>query len=599
VAIIVVKDGQQLGPFTPEEVNSQLAGGMLEPSDLGWSEDYDTWTPLSDMTEIVTLDRQGTGETGRISVDGNAEADAAAPGLKTAGEEAAMTTGGGKWKWFAVSALVVAASLGVYQFVFGKGDLSSLCTVLVEVILPTKTAPAKVVPPHVQKYQNAATAAEKSKTPIDAINERLDLRGDFHFTRNVSGLRQSADDWFAKFSQEAAKTPEAKGVVDLLQSALNSGGINEVKAHGMSSFTVKTNLFRHTAMLYHPTNSTGRLWKELDNNGSGLDGLRLMPQDAMLAIHGRVRLGDLSKWLGELNNSLTDSKLLQDAWQTLKSEVPIEQLQQSWNGEAGLYLTLSSEKFRVSNAARTELGKPGLMLVLGVKDGQIEKILAQQLIEYQEPVRQVTVNKKNVQLKVYEKPEMTAELDKLDLIPSICLAGNYLVLSIAFDAAAGEAALNREASKTPAAGLMSGSKSWAELSNQNLSSIRVPAANLALFLSPVFRDELAKWQKLDFWKDIDPGLQKTLASLAGSKQDGGVLAFTQVLPDGVLFKSYVHGDDSGGSFQRVKQVARTMVADLVPQLAKFAYTHWSVLEMPSEIKPKPEPETEKPSNPGS
>jgi len=596
VTIIVVKDGQQLGPFTPEEVNSQLAGGMLDPADLGWSEDYETWTPLSDMTEIVTLEGQGTGETGRISVDGDAEADAAAPGLKTSGEEAKVR--GGKWKWVAVSMFVVVGVLGAYQFVFGKGDLSSLCTVLVEVVLPPK-AIKEIAPLHVQKYRNAAAAAEKSKTPIDAINERLDLRGDFHFTRNVSGLTQPVDDWLTKFSQESAATPEAKRVVDLLQSALNSGGINEVKAHGMSSVAVKTNLFRHTAMLFHPTNSTGRLWKELDNNGSALNGLRLMPPDTMLAIHGKVRFGDLSKWVGELNNGLTDSKLLQDAWQTLKSEVPIEQLQQSWNGEVGLYLTLSSEKFRVSNAARTELGKPGLMLVLGVKDDLLNKTLTQQLIKWQDPERTVNINGKSVQLKVYEKPDLPEEVGKLGLIPSICQAGNYLVLSIAFDAAAGEAALNREASRTPAAGLMSGSKSWAGLSGQSSSSISVPKANLALFLSPAFRDGLAKWQKLDFWKDIDPGLRKALVSLAGSKQDGGMLAFTHVLPDGVLFKSYVHGNDSGGSFHRVKQVTRTMVAGLVPQLAKFAHKHWSVLEMPTEAKPKPEPGNEKPSKPGS
>ena len=78
-----------------------------------------------------------------------------------------------------------------------------------------------------------------------------------------------------------------------------------------------------------------------------------------------------------------------------------------------------------------------------------------------------------------------------------------------------------------------------------------------------------------------------------------MLAYTHVLPDGVLFKSYVNGDDSGGSFQRVKQLTRTIVADLVPQLAKFAHKHWSGLEMPSEAEPKPETETEKPSNPGS
>jgi hypothetical protein len=592
VAILVVKDGQQLGPFTPEQVNSQLAGGMLEPSDLGWSEDYETWTPLSDMTEIVIPDDQGVDETD--SMPGDGDTGTVNPGFKTAGEESGSR--GGKWKWAAVSMFVVVGVLGAYQFVFGKGDLSSLCTVLVDVVVPPKPI-KEIVPAHVQKYRNAAAAAANGKTAVDAINERLDLRGDFHFTRIVSGLTQPADTWFTKFSQEAAITPEAKGVVDLLQSALKSGGIEEIKAHGMSSVGVKTNLFRHTVMLYHPANSTGRLWKELDNNGTRLNGLRLMPPHTILAIHGRVRIGDLSKWMGEVNNGLTDSKLLKDAWQALESEVPMAQLQQSWNGEVGLYVTLSKEKFRVSNAARTELGRPGLMLVLGVKDAQLEEMLTQQLSKWQEPERQVQVNKKNVQLKVYEKPDLPEEVGKLDLIPSICQAQNYLIFSIATRDNAVVSALNRNMSTT--AGLMTGSDKWARLSSQSADSLSVPRENLALFLSPTFRDELAKWQKLDLWQDIDPGLQKTLVSLAGSKQDGGMLAFAHVLPDGVLFKSYIHGDDSGGSFQRVKELTRTMVADLVPQLAKFAHKHWSGLEMPSEAEPKPETETEKPSNPGS
>ena len=593
VSILVVKDDRQLGPFTPEQVNSQLAGGMLDPTDLGWVEGYETWVPLSSMAGLIMPGVQGAVEDDLASSEG---VESVALGLKTAGEESAVATRGGKWKWAALPVLVVVGGFGTYQFVFGKGDLSSLCTVLVEVILPPKAAPAEVVPPHVQKYQNAATAAEKGKTPIDAINERLDLRGDFHFTRNVSGLTQPADDWFTKFSQEAAKTPEAKAVLDLLHSALKSGGINEVKAHGMSSVTVKTDLFRHTAMLYHPTNSTGRLWKELDNNGAALNGLRLMPADTVLAVHGRVNAGQVSQWFVELGAS----EALTEAWKSIKDELPMDALLNSWTGEFGLFVTVNRTKFRAGNAEKTELGKPGILLILGVKDNKLEQLLGQQLKELQEPEQMADVSSKKVPIRVYEKIiGLPDEISRLDLIPSICQAGNYLVLSVAFNDEAGVSALNRYASRTPAVGLMAGSKNWAELSSQSSSSISVPKANLALFLSPAFGDELAKWQKLDFWQDIDPGLKKTMMSLAGSKQDGGMLAFTHVLPEGVLFKCYVHGEDSGGSFQRVKQVTRTLIADLVPQLAKFAHKYWAGLEMPSGAKPKPEPETEKPEKPAS
>ncbi len=606
MTFLISKDEQQLGPFTAEQINMQLEGGMLDSADLCWAEGFEDWYPLHQIEGFVVPGTQTVPETqaesaastSTVTVVGAAEDDAL--GLMPAGT-ATVPRGRSKWVWGGAVALVLVGGLGAYQFVFGKGDLSSLCTVLVEIVVPpkAKVEPVKVVPPYVLKYRNAATAAESGKTPIDAINERLDLRGDFHFTRNASGLTQPADTWFTKFSQESAVTPEAKGVVNLLQSALKSGGTDEVKAHGMSSATLKTNLFRHTAMLYHPTNSTGRLWKELDNNGTRLNGLRLMPPDTILAIHGRVRFGDLSKWVGELNNGLADSKLLKDAWQTLKSEVPIAQLQQSWNGEVGLYVTLSSEKFRVSNEEVTVLGKPGIMLVLGVKDDLLNKTLTKQLIKWQDPERTVSIKKKSVQLKVYEKPDLPEEVDKLDLIPSICQAGNYLVLSIAFDAAVCVSALNRDASATPTAGLMAGTGSWAGLSGQTAGSLSVPKENLALFLSPAFGDELAKWKKLDLWQDVDPGLKKSLMSLAGSKQDGGMLAFAHVLPNGVLFKSTVHGDSSGGSFQRVKWATRTFLADLVPQLATLAHKQWSKLEIPSMPKPKPVPQLETPEKPES
>jgi len=99
VAILIVKDGQQLGPFTPEEVNSQLAGGMLEPTDLGWSEDYETWTALSDMTEIVIPGDPASASTNLILAD--EEVEGLLPGLKTAGEETKAR--GGKWKWVTAS----------------------------------------------------------------------------------------------------------------------------------------------------------------------------------------------------------------------------------------------------------------------------------------------------------------------------------------------------------------------------------------------------------------------------------------------------------------------------------------------------------------
>ena len=438
------------------------------------------------------------------------------------------------------------------------------------------------------KYQNAAKGAESQKSSIDAVNEHLDLRGDFHSTRSVKGLAGESNVWLRQFAGENAVTPKAQGIVELAKSALLTGGIDEVTAHGLSSATVKPNLFQHTAMLHHPTNSPGQFWKMLDNNGTGLDGLRLMPRDTVLAIHGRVKIDDLSKWVGELNGGLKDSRLLEDAWTALKEQVPIEQLQQSWNGEVGLYLTLSPEKFRVNNAENTELKSPGLLLVLGVTDDGLEKTLSKQLTKWQKPVRTVEIwrdrrsTKEMAQLWVHKKLQLPDELIDLELIPSFCQARNYLVLSISIQSEKGGpiAALRQHASI--AQGTIAGTASWAALSSQVATSMKIPMANLALFVAPEIRGEWAKWQKLSFFEDIDPSFRNTLMTLVGSKNDGGMLAFIRVLPNGILFKGHVQGEDSRQSFQHVKQAARAFVAELVPQLATLAHQQWSKLELPAK-----------------
>src|SRR3977135_690752 len=47
--IYVGKNGQQLGPFSIEEVNRKLADGSFAASDLAWYEGAAGWAPLSSV----------------------------------------------------------------------------------------------------------------------------------------------------------------------------------------------------------------------------------------------------------------------------------------------------------------------------------------------------------------------------------------------------------------------------------------------------------------------------------------------------------------------------------------------------------------------
>ncbi|MEN3369748.1 MAG: hypothetical protein V7609_1891 [Verrucomicrobiota bacterium] len=52
--IHIARDGKQLGPFTLEEVNRQLAAGTLSLSDNAWYEGAAGWAPLSSVPGVTS-----------------------------------------------------------------------------------------------------------------------------------------------------------------------------------------------------------------------------------------------------------------------------------------------------------------------------------------------------------------------------------------------------------------------------------------------------------------------------------------------------------------------------------------------------------------
>lgn len=52
--IHIARDGKQLGPFSLEEINRQLAAGTLNLSDNAWYEGASGWAPLSTVPGVTT-----------------------------------------------------------------------------------------------------------------------------------------------------------------------------------------------------------------------------------------------------------------------------------------------------------------------------------------------------------------------------------------------------------------------------------------------------------------------------------------------------------------------------------------------------------------
>ena len=88
--IHVARNGQQMGPFSIDEVNRQIAAGTLSPTDQGWYEGAAGWAPLSTVPGIIAAGSTGTAPS--ASMPAATPPPAAAPIPASAGATAPAPT---------------------------------------------------------------------------------------------------------------------------------------------------------------------------------------------------------------------------------------------------------------------------------------------------------------------------------------------------------------------------------------------------------------------------------------------------------------------------------------------------------------------------
>ena len=120
--IHVMRDGQQFGPYTIEDINAYLAQGTLLPTDQAWYEGAANWMPITDVPGVVH------GAAPEPVVAGDDPMAAANPEVAVAGAGAdADSAGGAKKKKLLIiggSVAGVATIAGVLFFVL-KDDGTS------------------------------------------------------------------------------------------------------------------------------------------------------------------------------------------------------------------------------------------------------------------------------------------------------------------------------------------------------------------------------------------------------------------------------------------------------------------------------------------
>ena len=177
MSFLISKDEQQLGPFTADEVNSQLAGGMMDPSDLCWSEGFDDWYPLNQIEGFVMPGTQVVptteAEPATAAATELASGDSAL-GLVTAG--ASDFRFGGRKKWF-IGGGIVAVLLATGAFlVFGGAGLDGLCQELAEVNPETGLPIELESKVHSIRVEAGKVLADDNKTEaINRLNKALNI----------------------------------------------------------------------------------------------------------------------------------------------------------------------------------------------------------------------------------------------------------------------------------------------------------------------------------------------------------------------------------------------------------------------------------------
>ena len=111
--IHIARDGKQLGPFSLEEINRQLAAGTLSVSDNAWYEGASGWVPLSTVPGV-----SGGAAASSASIPPAATSSATAASLPASGPVVSRVAGPGGTEPLAILSLILSV-VGLSGFCCG------------------------------------------------------------------------------------------------------------------------------------------------------------------------------------------------------------------------------------------------------------------------------------------------------------------------------------------------------------------------------------------------------------------------------------------------------------------------------------------------
>lgn len=309
--------------------------------------------------------------------------------------------------------------------------------------IPAANAPTPKAP-HV-RVPTPTSKSMPQKTSMAEVAKHLDFGGSSFTYQSSEGMGGILEGLFAlgetMMLAERAE-PEAVAVLKVIRDIYAESGIKDISGTGSSSFVMETGITRNAMMAHHwPGKGKGFLWKLLGGPAHELEGLKLMPVNTSVAVHGdldvaagwawvKAFIGRQPKWARELDSALAEME---------NDNVPIDEILESLGGEVGVSVVLNPDKTIKFPAGgefeddgqggvrfvqeTIDLPEPGLVMAVKVKNDLLLQMIGS-LLEAQ-GAESTKVN--GVELMTLKPPP--GEETPFPLSPTVMKSGDYLIFT--------------------------------------------------------------------------------------------------------------------------------------------------------------------------
>ncbi|MDC0219102.1 hypothetical protein OAL58_03860 [Verrucomicrobia bacterium] len=298
--------------------------------------------------------------------------------------------------------------------------------------------------PHVREDTPAAKPSPQ-KTSMAEVAKHLDFGGSSFSYKSNDGMGSALEGLFSIIETmiQAEGDPQAMAALKVARNVYEQSGFKAISGTGSSSFVMENGITRNARMAhYWPGKDKGFMWELIGGPEHELDGLKLMPTNTTLAMHGDLDLTAGWKWIKafmaeqdpamarEFNTMLT---------QMANENIPVDELLESLAGEVGISVVLhptKTVKVPVGGGWKLDeqgnerfvpetitLPEPGFVLAVKVKDTLLLEMLGGML--QSQGAEATDVN--GVKMLTLIPPP--GEEIPFPLSPTMMKSGDYLILA--------------------------------------------------------------------------------------------------------------------------------------------------------------------------